>query len=246
MAASELQEMGLPELVLCCAEETDRFFSQRQAGARDGPNEHDPRFCFEIFRRALGQGDQPAWEAIYQQYRHLVKSWIAVHSEFIRSGGDIDETVGRTFERLWAAVPPSRFDRFHDLRSILAYLKMCAHSAVIEDARKDAAFSRMVALDALPEEAFQAPDAATDSPVDRVAFAHDLREKLWNAVDARLDDRERLVVRCLYELDLRPKSIFERHPDAFRDVREIYTIRQVVLERLARDPNLRTLAGGDA
>jgi DNA-directed RNA polymerase specialized sigma24 family protein len=243
MGASDPQRMRLASLVPRCAQETDRFFSQRQAGSGDGPREHDPRFCFEIFRRALSKRDPLAWEAICRQYRRLVGKWVVGHPEFARSGGDLEDQVSRTFERLWAAVPPSRFDRFPDLRSILAYLKMCAHSAVIEDARQAAAFSHMVALDALPEETGLAPAAAIDSPVDRVAFAHELRDKLWNAVNSRLNDRERLVVRCLYELDLRPKSICDRYPGAFRDVREVYTIRQVVLERLARDPTLKALAG---
>jgi len=237
MRAAEPQQMELDSLARFCAEETERFFRDRES---------DPRFCFEIFRRALGKGDQRAWDAIYRQYWPLVAGWIAAHPEITRSGGEIQEYVNRTFERMWAAVPPSRFHNFRDLRSILAYLKMCAHSAVVEDARKAAAFNRMVALDALPEEADPAPASTADSPPDRVAFAHELREKLWGLVDARLqDDRERLVVRCLFELDLRPKTILTRYPGVFHDVREIYRIRQVVLERLARDPNLRALVGED-
>jgi DNA-directed RNA polymerase specialized sigma24 family protein len=238
--------MGLASLIRRCAEETEVFFSQRRTTPPDAPRAPDPRFCFEIFRRALAKGDQLAWEAIYRQYQPLVRKWIADHPEFPRSDGHIEEQVNRAFERLWVAVPPAKFPNFPDVRSILAYLKMCAHSAVIEDARKAAVFSRMVALDALPVETSPALASATDRSLDRIALAHELREKLWSAVNTRLNDRERLVVRCLFEFDLKPKAILARHPDEFRDIGEIYTIRQVVLDRLARDPNLKALAGGDA
>jgi hypothetical protein len=88
--------------------------------------------------------------------------------------------------------------------------------------------------------------AGGDSP-ERAAIAGDFRKRLWGAVDARiLDERERKVVYCLFELDLKPKAIAERYPEDFCDVHEVYRVRQIVLERLGRDPNIRKLFRSDA
>jgi hypothetical protein len=238
MRAAQLQQMDLVPLARRCAEETDRFFRDRDS---------DPGFCFELFRRALEGRDEQAWEAIYRQYGPMAAGWARNHPELMRRGWEAQQFVNRAFERMLVAIQPQRFQRFHDLSCLLAYLKMCVHSAIVEEARKTAALSRMVALDALPAEITPARRPEFDSPVDRMAFAAELRDTVWRAVNSRLqDDRERLVVHCLFELDLRPKAIFDRYPHAFRNVREIYTIRQVVLERLARDPALRALVREDA
>jgi DNA-directed RNA polymerase specialized sigma24 family protein len=238
MRAADPQRMDLDPLARCCAEETERFFRDRDS---------DPGFCFELFRRALAARDERAWDAIYRQYAPLAAAWAAGHPEIARGGGEIQEFVNRAFARMWAAIPPSKFGHFRDLRSVLAYLKMCVHSAIVEEARKTAALRRMVALDALPAETGPGPRPELDSPVDRMAFAEERRTAVRQAVTSRVqDDKERLVVYCLFELDLRPKAIFARYPHAFRDVREIYTIRQVVLERLARDPTLRAFVREDA
>ena len=237
MCAAEPRRMALASLSECCAAETEHFFHDRAS---------DARYCFELFRRALAKGDQLAWEAVYRQYSSLVAGWIAGHPELYRAGGEIQDYVNSAFARMWAA-RTRKFRNFSDLRSVLAYLKMCANSAVIEDARKAGAISRIVALEDWPAEAFPTDDDGVDSPLDRALFTRDFRERLWNTVNARLqNNKERLVVHCLFELNLKPRAIYDGHSRVFRDVREVYLIRQVVLERLSRDPNLRALLSDDA
>jgi DNA-directed RNA polymerase specialized sigma24 family protein len=241
MRAAEPRRMKLDLLAEHCEDETEHFFHPEPA------RPPDPRYCFEIFRRALAGRDPLAWEAIYRQYAPLVAGWVARHPEIERSGGEIQLFVNDAFRRMWAAIPPARFRCFRDLAPLLAYLKMCAHSAVIEEARNAGFLRRMADIDALPAETSPAQRGDLDSPLDRLAFAVELREVLWRAVNSRLRDRkERLVVHCLFELDLKPREIFDRHPDTFHDVREIYTIRQVVMERLARDPALQALVAQHA
>ena len=236
MLAAEPSRMELDLLAKHCEDETAYFFHP------DPLRPPDPRYCFEIFRRALGKQDQRAWDAICRQYAPLVAGWVAHHPELERSGGTIQSFVNDAFRRMWAAISPSKFRRFGDLAPLLAYLKMCAHSAVTEESRRAGFLRGMADIDALPAALSPAQRGQLDSPVDRMAFAGELRETLWRAVNSRLRNRkERLVVHCLFELDLKPKEIFDRHQDLFHDVREIYTIRQVVLERLARDPALQAL-----
>ena len=233
-----LRVSPLDAIVQRCSDETQRFF-QRLA--------FDPQYCFELFRRALGKGDQLAWEAVYQQYGSLVRGWALAHPAIVYTGGEVQDYVNQAFARMWAAVSRSGFARFDDLKAVLAYLKMCVHSAIVEDGRRAGPVNRTIALDDASESIEAAQAAGPDSPTERAVLARDAQDRLWTAVNGRLQNpRERLVVHCLFELGLKPKAICALHPDMFGDVREIYLIRQVVLERLRRDPVLQELVDGRA
>ncbi len=243
MTTAELPSAGSPsktldELTRDCADETALFFR--------GHN-HDSPDCFELFRRALELNSQRAWESICAQYLPLVRSWVAQHPELAHSGGDIHDLANRAFERMWAAWTPDKFRRFRDLRALLAYLKMCAHSAVIEELRRAGPSPRPVVLSDLPEDALDVLPRNPGPSVESEVLHRERREELWQMVRARLrDDRERLVLHDLFLLDLKPAALLARHREVFRDIREVYLIRQVVLERLGRDAQLRKFFGLDA
>ena len=230
------QRMTVDGLALHCAQETERFF---------GGQDHDTSYCFELFRRALGENDQQAWEIVYTQYRPLVAGWVASHPDLPTVGGEIEEFANRAFERMWAAWTPDKFARFSDLRSLLAYLKMCVHSAVVEEVRRAGPGARAVVLSDLPEEVLDAQPGKVSTEGE--VLQGERSRELWSLVSARLrDDRERVVVHGLFVLDLKPAAIRSQHPDMFRDTREVYLIRQVVLERLSRDAQIRKFLGHDA
>jgi DNA-directed RNA polymerase specialized sigma24 family protein len=240
MRVADPQQMELIPLALCCEEETARFFhpDSRQEPQR----EPDPRYCFELFRRALAGQDPLAWKALCQQYAPLVAGWVTRHPQLERSGGIIQDLVDDAFRRMWSAIKPGRFRRFHDLASLLAYLKMCAHSAVVEEARKADFLARMADVDLLSEKLDAMQRGQIDSPVDRLAFALEHRESVWKTVNSGLrNEKERVLIHCLFELNLKPKKIAEDHKDLFIDVKDVYTTRQVVLERLARNPAVQAL-----
>jgi len=243
MTSAELPITGSPsktldELARDCAQETARFFREHT---------HDSPDCFELFRRALEQNSEQAWESICAQYLPLVRSWVAQHPELAHCGGDIHDLANRAFERMWAAWTPDKFRRFRDLRALLAYLKMCAHSAVIEELRQAGPSPRIVVLSDLPEDALDVLPRNRGPSVEGEVLHRERSEELWQMVRARLrDDRERLVLHDLFVLDLKPAALLAQHRDQFRDIHKVYLVRQVVLERLSRDAQLRSFLGLDA
>ena len=54
----DLQDLTLAGVAHRCARETELFF-QRQS--------YDPRYCCELFRRAIVDRDQGTWELVYAQ-----------------------------------------------------------------------------------------------------------------------------------------------------------------------------------
>lgn len=191
--------------------------------------DHDPRFCFELFRRAIAEGDSRAWSAVYTQYAHyspVARAWVESHSLFRATGEDPEYFINRAFERMWSALDAEKFARFDNLAALLRYLKMCVNSAITD-------YVRARRREDLPlEEAYQHPAP----PVD----LDGLREaELWRVLATRLpDERERVTLYCRYVLGMKPKEICADYPQLFESVKEVYNILQLILRRLRRDERL--------
>jgi DNA-directed RNA polymerase specialized sigma24 family protein len=219
--------LALPDVARRCAQETSRFFGRQQ---------HDPAFCYELFRRALADRDECAWELLYTQYSPLVTGWVKRHPAFAASGEDPAYFVNRTFEKLWVALTSERFGCFPDLPALLRYLQMCVHSAVVDHLRGGERAAIGAADDPPPEESGE-DEAGAD--LERAEF--------WQAVGSRLhDEKERRVVYGSFVLGLKPREMQSRFPGTFRDVQEVYAIKENVLARLGRDAELRKLLMLDA
>lgn len=224
---ADIQSLPLAMLAHRCSKESERFANRQP---------YDPRFCFEIFRRALQEGNTAAWECIYHQYHRLVVSWVRRHPAFAQTGEDADFLANRAFEAMWHAFTHSdplepeqrtpnreKFERFPDINRLLQYLQMCVHSAVRESVQP-----------ALPY-----PEIHTEPEHEHLVEAAD-RERFWALIDTCLrNDKERLVVRSLFLLQLKPGEIYARHPTLFHSVTEIYRLRDNARERLRRCAALR-------
>lgn len=224
------QNLSLVDLAQRCAQETDLYFK------RQG---HDSRYCFELFRRAIQDGDRSVWEHIYPCYNLLVVGWVQKHPGFESSGEKVDYFVNGAFGKLSVSLTRERFRGFSDLESVLRYLKMCVHSVIIDYIRLAEQASLYSLEDASEEE------SADPSPEEQ-AMDRSYQQALWNLIDARLhDEKERAVVRGSFILDLKPQELYEHFRGVFSDVDEIYRVKQNVISRLRRDPEFRKLFGGD-
>jgi DNA-directed RNA polymerase specialized sigma24 family protein len=212
-----------------CAEQTQRFLTAQ---------EHDTRYCYELFRRAICERDQSAWAALYEQYRPMAQRWAERHPGLAKSGEEAQYIVNRAFEKMWLALPADRFERLPSLSSVLRYLQVCVHSAVVDVLRSGARQPRTVAEEALASRA----DPVT---VESQTLHRAQQADLWRLVSEHIrNERERLVVEELFVAGLKPSQILARHPEEFGSVRDIYLIRQNVVDRLRRDDRLRAWFSG--
>jgi len=229
---TDLQALSLCGIAHRCAKETELFFAHLQ---------HDPRPCFELFRRALVDGSERAWGVVYLQYHAQVTRWVQRHSSFSTCGEDAPYLVNRAFERMWSAVSPAKFSRFPDLKSLLRYLQMCAYSVVVDAVRRSG--PPVVDVEAVVLPVGGAPGGRA---VDDHAIAQVHRAEFWEAVTNRLNDEaERCVVYASYVLGLKPRQVLEEYPQTFQSVRDVYRIKENVLARLRRDETLHSLLRGD-
>lgn len=216
--------MPLAELAARCREETGKFL--RRETTSDA-------YCFEIFRRAVRDRDEPAWRAVFAQYRGMVLSWVRRHPMAAQAREDDEYWVNRTFERFWAAVGPERFDAFPGMAALLRYLKLCAHSVLLDEARARGA-ARSEPLDDRVAESVVTPDVA-DAAIGQLAGGD-----LWDVILTEMqDEAERRAAYCCFVLDLKPREVQERHPELYGSVDDVYRIKRNVLDRLRRNPRIR-------
>ena len=102
----------------------DALLSQCQHG--------ENRACYELFRRALAERDERAWEAVYTQYHRLVRPWLSRHTAVT------DDLVQETFLKFSRNIPPEGFTtRLENLALVLDLLRRCARSVAIDAWRKE-------------------------------------------------------------------------------------------------------------
>jgi DNA-directed RNA polymerase specialized sigma24 family protein len=223
-SAIDLSRIDLGALMRRCAVESRLFYSHQ---------EYDPRFAYELFRRALVERNEDAWEHLYQHYFQLVDHWVRRTGAFTVSGETSDFFVSAAFTRFWRAIPADRFSSFPNLASLLNYLRRCASCVVIDSARAHSY------ADLLPEECInwntQKLSHADEEATERVS-----RAEFWQMVDALLqNEAERVIVRCSFLLGMKPGDIFAQRSDLFADVAEVYSLKRNILVRLRRNPELK-------
>ncbi len=230
---ADLQLLSLTGIARRCAQESDLFFRHQP---------HNPRYCYELLRRAILERDQHAWELIYSQYRPLVVGWVTRHPAFADSGEELEFFVNSAYGKFWSAVSPDKFLRFPDLKSLLRYLQMCVHSVIVDHARMTA----LPTLRLAPEIAV-AGDYLGQVDVIHQTIALSQRQEFWRWIEAHLrNEKERQVVYGSFFLNLKPREIYMHYRGVFRNVGEVHRIKENLLARLRRDPELRKLFGEDA
>ncbi len=219
-------EMDLATLVQRCSTESERFYRGQQ---------HDTRYSYDLFRRALVERDELAWEQLYLHYSGLVEGWIRRSGAFTSSGESSEYFVVGAFTKFWRALTPERFSAFPNLASLLQYLQLCSTSVVIDSVRAQS-WSEM-----LPEETITSGHTPHYSP-DEEAVSRVDREEFWCFINDQLHSEiERVVVYCSFVLSLTPRAIYAKRSDLFSSVNDVYNVKRNVLGRLSRNQQLRAM-----
>lgn len=215
---ADIEELDVPQLAERCRQEADRSRQKLP---------HDPHYCFELFRRAIKEGNQTAWQALYAQYQDLIRHWVG-------NPHDAEDLIQETWERFNASVTAGRLADFPNLGALLQFLKVTAKNLVIDRQRHQERQQR--GLDAWLTEMERRTPPDPNAPQNL--------ESLMDYIHSRLQDAdEELVFTLTFEFDLPPREIAARYPERFPTAQDVYRVKERFLKRLRRDPRLRHLAG---
>ena len=220
---TDLAALSLMALVHHCQYQTERFWQGLPS---------DVRYCHALFARALAEPatatSKQAWDFIHHTYRPQVIIWVKHHTFFPATAENPDTLADLALQKMWLAFAhdPQKLSRFPPeaescLPKLLRYLQMCVDSVIKDILTKPIEEPLSAALHHLD-------DFHSDS------------EAIWDCLDARLhDERERLVVDASFMAGLKPRQIYTLYGDLFRDVQEIYRMKENVLARFRRDASLQ-------
>lgn len=182
-------------------------------------------YALELLKRALVQEDALAWEAVQQCFDETMHRWMNRHPlrEVALRLDSEENYIAQGFTRFWLATVHNREIAFHTLGAAIKYLRASLQGVIIDTLRT---YSRERVV-RLPE-----PGAAGEPLVDD----HYDSDVLWQAVSHMLpNDRERRVAYLLYHCGLKPREIVHFCYQEFKDVREIYRARRIIIDRLRRN-----------
>ncbi len=227
----------LPFRTLCdrCHRESERFFAQK---------EHDPRFCYELFRRAFVHGNEHAWSCLYERYQKLVLSWVMRHALYSGLGEEADYFMNRAFEKMWQGIPAENFSKFPDLKSLLRYLQMCTNAVMVDFARwkEQAHLWDRANRSSNGEEEFDPLTTLVDTDFrpEREVARREMQAILWEKLEALCNnEKELLAIHSYFVLDLKPREIYDLHSQAFEDVRDVSRTKDNFLARIRRNEEFK-------
>jgi DNA-directed RNA polymerase specialized sigma24 family protein len=193
---------------------------------------HSQKESYELFRRAIVERDEQAWADSAARYRPLLAAWVSRCSASAAVAESYDDLADQAFARAWSALSPERFASFPTLAALLAYLRACVTTTVIDYARSELSRERV-------EQSIQAEEVATP---EQVLMAQFQRQEVWRLAEgAAVNEQERVVLRETFLYDLPPRAILRRHPDLFADAHAIYTTKRNLFDRLQRSTELRQM-----
>jgi hypothetical protein len=214
---------------------TDAIIQGCQAEAAQ-PRAEESGYCFELFRRALEEGETSAWLAIDQQYRQLILHWGQDCAPDLPRQ-EVERAVTATLPKFWqsltrSAEPLTR--RFVHVGAILKYLKQCTVSVLLDHRRQLERRERL--RQRLESESYPVAgqDSTEEALTERLAQEQLLqRVRAWIQSNVT-DTQERLVLSLSYQTGLSPGEIAERYPQEFPDAQTVRRIKERILKRARR------------
>jgi RNA polymerase sigma factor (sigma-70 family) len=224
---TRLQHMALEDLAQKCAQETHLFFTYQ---------DYDSSYGFELFRRAVRNKDERALEVVITQYQPLVARWVDKYPGFPLLNEEAQDFIAQAFERFWGSFTPAKFDKSQNLAAVLRYLKMCVHGTMTDAWRK----FRRIRLEQEMRDEEQEFSQSESTPEDFLQ-----NDEFWQLIKKKSKNlKEYTVVYASFSLALSPREILAEYPGLFRDIKEIYRYKANLLDRLARDDEIKNFARG--
>jgi DNA-directed RNA polymerase specialized sigma24 family protein len=218
MDCERLNSYPVEELAQACAEQASRPHASVD----------DPDPCYELFCCAFASSNHDAWQAILNQYRKLVSYWLDQHAS--------EDAIQEVFLRFWKAQQSATspfIARFPNIRTVMGYLKKCAITVHIEARRNEE--RQRILWDRLHDAAL-VESIITSARPNRENTGFDLKHLVLSKLKG---EGEQVVFESMYYHNLTPREIQVERPDLFSDKRAVYRVKENLMKRLRRDPELQ-------
>ena len=222
--AQMVHQLDLVQVIHLCREES---FQDRQA---------EVGYCFELFRRALTEQNDAAWEAIQQQYQGLVLNWLRRAAEVPLIATEEDDLTQNIFAKFWLSLHRRDgllSDNFSHVGALLKYLNRCTLTIFFDfqaKQQREAKLQKRLAQEAQVSFHLNSRQKQLEQSPEQEKLQA-VRE--W--AETRItDESEKLVYSLLYREGLKPRQIVERYPQQFPTAKDVNRVKARLLARARR------------
>jgi hypothetical protein len=195
---------------------------------------HDAaRLEVNLFRQALEQGDEQAREQLDQYLQGMLLDWLVQHplARLALEYGPPESYITAALCTFWQTITHQKRSppRFASLACLLAFLRGCLNSALLDAARQASPYQQHLC-------AANGTEGVASRPAEGAG------KDLWRSIERALPERrERLLVELRYVRGERPQEIVASHPQAFSHVEEVYRLEREILQHLCLRGDLRRM-----
>lgn len=186
---------------------------------------------FELFCRAFDNHDQEAWLVIQSKYEAMVKSWIFKTASNI-SEFDADDLMQIAYTKFWRNLSRKESplaDDFEHLGGVLKYLNQCAVTTTIDYLRKKQRLER------LDEKLLLMSKSYDPYWMIRMHEECEMTMMIRKWIETNISDPvEHLLLKLMFEYDLKPAEIVDEYPQEFPDTHQVRRVRERVMKRAKR------------
>ncbi len=208
------------------------------ASAKYEPTHSDENY--HLFILAFQERDEEAWREIQKRYNYLVKKWIR-SQVFMVSSIELEDLTQITFFKFWNILSKQKgnlSNNFPFCGAILKYLKRCAETTAVEHLRKQRQLNHLD--EKLKQSHLPTIDAQSRQQLDNASERSKLVRR-WVAANINHPD-ERLLLKLLFEYDMKPKEIVHKFPTQFPTQQFVYRLRERIVKRARRSMQLSSYA----
>lgn len=184
---------------------------------------------YELFQRAIRDGDEDAWAESVIRYRPLLIAWARRYNTQIQTAEYCDDIADRAFSRAWMALAPARRADFPNLAALLGYLRACVNAVTVDAARAERLRS---------QGAFGVDMSVASA--EQIVLKKIDHEDLWRIVGRHAQTkRDQIILAESFIFGLSPNAILTRHPELFENIATLYQTKRNLLDRIRNDATIR-------
>jgi hypothetical protein len=219
---SQPRDLGLDILAHRCTQETIKYRAHFKS---------DPRYCLELWRRALYDKLGEAWTWLYDCYEEQIRRWLHSHRLAFAALKLESESyfITETFARVWQANERKPLT-VEDLPKILAFAKQTLDWIILALCRRKR-----------PDGTEDEQDIADEDPptpgttMEEIIQGKTNAEELWKCVMASTHDaHEQQLAYLMWLCEWRPREIVAAFPGIYASTKRVDQTRANIVERIKR------------
>ena len=224
-----MEKYSVRDLQKNCQEQTQRYWNKL---------DFSTVYCYELFRRAFSENNDPSLSCIFEIYRPLVLNWIKKHPLFNQMQLDEDIIIYDSISQFVFAMRQKQFSDFTSIGRILNYFRKCVHTVIMLEWRKNKV--KLISIDEqkVNQHEFQHYEYSDGYNIEQKIIA----KEIWTRIEKILNDsNDSLLARLIFIQNMKPQQIVKAYPEFWQTTNDVRVSQQRIKRHIKNDNALKEL-----